>query len=114
MRNESGLQHAASSTRFRRAIAPVYLGYVDALLSSSDRNASASARQQLLAETRRLMEQFKAAELRDYFRDECVADIEAHTVDLDRVLRERAPNAAVVYPIALANRLELLVSLPRG
>ena len=73
-----------------------------------------SNRQRLLAEARAAMEQYKAAELRDYFRDECVADIEARTVDLDRVLRRQAPKTAVVYPIALEDRLELLVSLPRG
>jgi CHAT domain-containing protein len=68
--------------------------------------------ERLLVEARRVMERFKAAELRDYFRDECVAEIEAQAVDLDRV--SRSASAAVVYPIALPDRLELLLSLPSG
>ncbi len=114
MRNESQRARSAAALRFRRAVAPIYLDYVDALLTSSDRVEAAGSRQQLLVEARAVMEQYRAAELRDYFRDECVADIEARTVDLDGVLRRHAPTAAIVYPIALKDRLELLVSLPHG
>jgi CHAT domain-containing protein len=113
-RQTSLAHYGSASLRFERAVAPVYRDYVEALLGSSDLVANPRAAHQLLAEARETMEQFQAAELRDYFRDACVADIEARTVDLDRVLRERAPHTAVVYPIALDHQLELLVSLQDG
>jgi CHAT domain-containing protein len=64
----------------------------------------------LLLEARSSMEQFKAAELHDYYRYECVAEIGAKERSLDSVQAQ----AAMVYPILLPDRLELLVSLPSG
>ncbi|TMA33016.1 MAG: CHAT domain-containing protein [Deltaproteobacteria bacterium] len=114
-RQVSLVHYGSGALRFQRAVAPVYRDYVDALLTSSDLvGANTNASRRLLDEARGAMEQYQAAELRDYFVDECVADIEAHTLDLDRVLREQSPKTAVVYPIALEKRLELLVSLPGG
>jgi CHAT domain-containing protein len=95
---------------FDRAMAPVYLELVDALLKASGRTESASTRRALWSEARQVVERFKAAELRDYFQDECIADLAARRTDLDRV----SETAAIVYPIAFADRLELLVTLPSG
>ena len=53
---------------------------------------------------------FKAAELRDYFRDDCVDTALAKITTLDVV----AQTAVVIYPIVLSDRTELLVSLPNG
>jgi CHAT domain-containing protein len=72
----------------------------------ADREAST----RLLVEARATMEKLKAAELRDYFRDECVAEIEARAKPLESV----SHSAAVVYPILLPDRLDLLVGLPSG
>jgi len=55
-------------------------------------------------EARGLVESAKADELRDYFRDECVTALGGRTVSLD----DLTPRTAVVYPIVLADRLELL------
>jgi filamentous hemagglutinin family protein len=102
---------------FRETLAPYYLDLVEILLDSatrlqeSDRSSDATA---FLLEARVTMERLKAAELRDYFRDECVAAIEARTEDLDRVLARSGGRAAIVYPILLPDRLELLVTLPSG
>ena len=114
-RQVSLAHYGSAALRFERAVAPVYRDYVAALLRSSQLvAANPKASQRLLNEARDTLEQYQAAELRDYFRDECVADIEARTLDLDRVLRERSPRTAVVYPIPLEERLEILVSLPGG
>jgi CHAT domain-containing protein len=112
IRPESRAQYGSAQARFRRAVAPVYVDFVDSLVQGSGLVSDPADAQRLLVEARATMEQLKAAELRDYFRDECVAEIEAHRVDLDRVSRES--RAALVYPIALPERLELLVSLPSG
>src|SRR2546426_12745699 len=63
-----------------------------------------------LREARDTIEQFKVAELRDYFRDECVDAARSRVRGLETVSR----TAAVVYPILLPDRLELLVSLATG
>jgi CHAT domain-containing protein len=63
-----------------------------------------------LAEARNTVELFKVAELRDYFRDECVDTALAKHAALDAI----SHSAAVIYPILLSDRTELLVSLPAG
>ena len=63
-----------------------------------------------LQQARATVEQFKTAELREYFGDECVDAARPSTTALERV----APDAAIVYPILLPDRTELLVSLPTG
>jgi len=96
---------------FRSRVEPVYLELADRLLQRAALAESAgSDPTPLLIEARNTVEQLKVAELRNYFRDDCQAELEARTAELDRV----AGDAAVVYPIALPDRLELLVRLPSG
>jgi CHAT domain-containing protein len=57
-----------------------------------------------------VVESLKVAELRDYFRDDCVDTALSRVTQLDVV----SPTAAVVYPILLPDRTELLVTLPSG
>lgn len=105
---QAGLaRYGATSNHFREAIAPVYLDLVDALLRASEMVDEPKDEELLLEEARQTMEQLKAAELRDYFRDECAADWKD-------VFRSHWPETAVVYPIVLPDRLELLVNLPVG
>ena len=94
---------------FRRAVAPVYLDLTKTLLQASEMVTDAAARRQLLLDARETIERLKAAELRDYFRDECIADLQNRTRSPESV----APQTAVVYPILLPDRLELLVTLHR-
>jgi CHAT domain-containing protein len=110
MRPETRAQYGSAALHFRRAVAPVYLDFVDALMQGSGMLGDPEASTRLLVEARAVMEQLKAAELRDYFRDECVAEIESQARPLETVSR----SATVVYPILLPDRLELLVSLPSG
>ena len=56
------------------------------------------------------IEAYKAAELRDYFRDDCVDQMQARITKLDAV----SPFTAVIYPIIFGDRTELLVSFPDG
>ncbi len=95
-----------SSGRFRREVAPLYLDLVGALLDSAGRVEGDEDRLRLLREARATMERLKVAELIDYFRDECVAALEAKTTPIDAL----SDRAAIVYPVALHDRLELLVS----
>jgi CHAT domain-containing protein len=82
----------------------VYRRLVDLLLRRAARKQGDVGPE--LAEVQQVMERFKAAELRDYFQDDCVDAWRARiTTAADASL-----GALVVYPIALDDRLELLVS----
>ena len=52
----------------------------------------------------------RQAEIKDYFQDECITALQSRITTLDRP----PPHTAVVYPILLPNRLELLLNSPRG
>jgi CHAT domain-containing protein len=94
---------------FRQSVGPVYLELVDLLLQRAGSLPDGAARP-LLLEARESVELLKVAELRDYFRDDCVDAARARVRQLDVV----SHSAVVIYPILLANRTELLVSLPDG
>jgi CHAT domain-containing protein len=60
-----------------------------------------------LREAQGVIERFKTVELEDYFRDDCVARYLARA----KPVEQTAPRTAVVYPVPLADRLDLLVSI---
>ena len=88
----------------------VYEALADLLL---ERAASAPGSEQAerdLRAAQRTMERFKLSELRDYFRDDCVDAWRQKLADPARA----SASAAVIYPIVLPDRLELLVSDATG
>lgn len=97
-------------TSFRETIGPVYFEMVDLLLQRARTEQRREDIAPLLVEARETVELFKAAELRDYFRDDCVDTTLAKVAKLDEV----SQTAVVIYPILLSDRIELLVSLPSG
>lgn len=85
---------------FRETVEPLYREYVGVLLSPE-----APITQEALYQAQGVMEALQLAELDNYFQDACV-DSQPVAVDtLD-------PNAAVIYPMILSDRLEVIVSLP--
>ena len=54
------------------------------------------------------MEQLKAAELQDYFKDDCVSALQQKIQTLEAIDHK----TAAIYPILLADRTEILLSLP--
>jgi len=92
---------------FQQQIKPVYLDFVDALLLSADGLADGAAQRTALDKARDIVEGLKSAELQDYFRDECVVAQERKAMTLEQI----APGTAVLYPIVLAGRIELLLSI---
>ncbi len=95
---------------FREAVEPVFFELVDLLLASAPDPSDVAAYQQRLLDARSTVEDLKAAELRDYFRDECVDQAQARVASLDTV----AGGAAILYPILLDDRAEMLLTLPSG
>ena len=95
---------------FRATVGAVYFELADLLLRGSERDADPQHQETVLREARDTVELFKVAELQDYFQDDCVQAARSHATGLERVSK----TAAVIYPIMLQDRLEILVSLPSG
>ncbi len=93
-----------------RSIRSLYFELADLLLQRAAlMNDDVEAAPYLRA-ARDAIEAYKAAELRDYFRDDCVDQMQARLTKLDAV----SPATAIIYPIIFADRTELLVSYPDG
>ncbi|MCH7644481.1 MAG: CHAT domain-containing protein [Myxococcales bacterium] len=92
---------AEGAAAFRTSVKPLYIGLVELLLTRSG-ESQGDAQQALLAEARDTLEDLKAAELRDYFRDPCLDALRKASPDV-------IPRTLVVYPVALPDRLELIV-----
>lgn len=97
----------AGDRSFARDLEPLYDELVDLLLYQATLAEDESARRALLAEARNTSEDQKVAELRDYFRDDCL-DAER------RAAPESVPGALLVYPILLPDRIELVVGTAHG
>lgn len=112
---------------FRDSVEPVYRELVDLLLRPGSNEivqlparvtiqnslkpvqnslTQSEQKQTRLLEAREVIESLQVAELDNFFRTAC---LEAQQVDLDEV---EQTSAAVIYPIILADRLEMVVSLP--
>ena len=86
---------------FRNSVEPVYRGLVSLLLEP---DAGGNDRANLEG-AREVIESLQLAELNNFFREAC---LETRLVKIDNVDRQ----AAVIYPIVLGDRLEVILSLP--
>ena len=102
--------YGSTPSPFRESIGPVYFELVDLLLQRAAAVPGRDQSEPYLMEARDTVELLKAAELRDYFRDDCVDAARARITRLETVSQA----AVIVYPILLPDRIELLVSLPTG
>lgn len=92
-----------SRSTFNKRVAPVYTEYADLLLERSASRPEGEQKQFALRSVRDLLETLKRAEIEDYFARECIVRGKAHGLaTYDR-------SAAIIYPVVLENRLELLV-----
>jgi CHAT domain-containing protein len=92
---------------FTQRIGPAYLGLADLLLQRAAASADATARREALREIQRTLESFRQIELEDYFRDDCVARYLARARGIEQI----SARTAVIYPVPLADRLELVVTI---
>jgi CHAT domain-containing protein len=90
---------------FPQKIQPLFSELSDLLLAAARKPQAPSYQQSYLKQVQAVLEQSKSAELQDYFQNDCVVPDQA--VDLKRV--EAA--TAVIYPVILADRLEILVNI---
>ncbi len=110
IRDDLTRDYRAGRRSFREVVGPVFVELADLLLRAAPREANAARAETLRADARLAIEALKAAELRDFFRDDCVTALEAKVTGIDRL----ATGTAALYPVVLADRLELLVSLADG
>lgn len=87
---------------FGKSIQPIYFGLIDLLL-----------RQEELMTAIETIEKFKEVELENYFREDCITGADKITLT-SAIKNLKTTKAAVLYPIALPQRLELLLLLPNG
>jgi len=83
---------------FRDQVEPVYRELVDLLLQPDSTQAQ-------LKQARQVVESLQLAELNNFFREACI-DAEVRQID------DIDPTAAVIYPVILRDRLEIILSLP--
>ena len=88
---------------FREDVEPIYRQLVDLLLQPDDRN---DVSQSNLAKARDVIESLQLAELDNFFREAC---LNTESVQIDQI----DPQAAVIYPIILSDRLEVILRLPQ-
>ncbi|MCP4984420.1 MAG: CHAT domain-containing protein, partial [Gammaproteobacteria bacterium] len=110
LRHQMSVTYGAPGASFRESVGPVYQQYVDLLLQDAAETRDSRRMETLLRDARNTVEQFKAAELRDYFHDDCVDALQAKVKEIGEV----SASAVVVYPILLQDRAKPVLSLPRG
>lgn len=112
IRNDVSIRYGNPNARssFREMVGALYFELADLLLQRADAIKDGEEVQTLLREARDTAELLKAAELEDYFQDDCVNLLKSKTKKVESI----STTAAVIYIIALPTRTELLVSLPTG
>jgi CHAT domain-containing protein len=85
---------------FRESVEPVYREFVELLLQSD-------ANPDNLAQARDVIESLQLAELANFFREDCLT---SNPIKIDQIDQK----AAVIYPIVLKDRLEVVLSLPNA
>jgi CHAT domain-containing protein len=105
IRQDIPVEYADGRSSFRETLEPVYLGLADLLLLEANKQNS-DQKTQSLKRARDAVELIKQSELADFLGGRCAVTSVRRT-QLDTL----ASGTAVLYPIILPDRLELLVSI---
>ncbi len=89
---------------FRESVEPVYRQYVDLLLQYGE---NTEKKPDNLVQARQVIESLQLAELDNFFRSPCLQP----RVGVDELV-EKEKSTAVIYPIILNDRLEIITRLP--
>ena len=89
---------------FRESVEPLYREYVETLLSEEN-SGKIEPSQENLKQARAVIESLQLAELDNFFRSAC---LQGQIVPVEQIERS---NAAVIYPIILKDKLEVIVSI---
>jgi CHAT domain-containing protein len=89
----------------------IYLQFADLLLSKAHKSDASDSVKELLLEARNVLERQKTGELQDYFKNQCAVETQAKTISIEDAIDD---STAVIYPVLLPDRTELLVSYKSG
>lgn len=109
LRSDLAFINANVQFSFRESVEPVYRQFVSLLLEADQTDKTKGVgveKQKNLAKAQSVIESLQLAELVNFFRADC---LNAAQVDINKV----DPQAAVIYPILLEDRLEVIASLPQ-
>ena len=109
IRYEYSVGYQGRHHSYYESVAPLFVEYEDVLLRRAAVAKTPDQNEQLLVQVKDVIEVSRAAELQDYFQDDCVATVASH-----RGAGALAPGTAVIYPIAFPDRLELLLETSTG
>ncbi|MEO1340233.1 MAG: CHAT domain-containing protein [Cyanobacteria bacterium J06635_13] len=116
LRADLNTNNQAVQFNFRQSVKPVYLSLADLLLTNNGLAATkslatldssrTSENEKNLELARQVIESLQLAELDNFFQDPCstTADVAVKIDDLDS-------QAAVIYPVVLSDRLEVILSV---
>ncbi|ELS02375.1 hypothetical protein Xen7305DRAFT_00020890 [Xenococcus sp. PCC 7305] len=102
LRSDLAITNLDSQFSFREGVEPVYRELVSLLLQPQDNQEISQAN---LLQARDTIESLQLAELNNFFREACIDAQPTNIENLDT-------SAAVIYPIILRDRLEIIVSIP--
>ena len=97
-----------SPNYFNENIKPVYYGLAAFYIEAADKTTDSEKQQTQLQKARLVIEQMKAAEVEDFFQDECSAALRSKVRSLDNI----GANSAIIYPISFEDRLVIITTLP--
>ncbi len=89
---------------FRESIEPTYREYVSLLLKSE------TASEDNLIAAREAIDSLQLSELENFFRATC---LDAQPEVIDQITDREDPTAAIIYPIVLEDRFEIILKLPQ-
>lgn len=107
IRQDIPVEYHNGRSSFREVLEPVYLGLADLLLTQAGQQ-SGEAKAASLRRARETVELIKQSELEDFLGGRCAV----HS-SKSALLEAVEPSTAIIYPILLPDRLELLVSSGR-
>lgn len=90
---------------FRDTVEPVYRQSVELLLQSQPEKFD----EKTLDKARQRIEALQLAELDNFFREAC---LQGQAVQLDQVVDQDNPTAAILYPIILPQQIQVIVKIP--
>jgi len=105
IRQDIPVEYHEGQSSFRETLEPVYLALADLLLEQANRRTG-DDKTPLLRQARQTVELFKQSELEDFLGSRCTVRSTKKTL-----LETMEPRAAILYPIILPDRLELLISV---
>jgi CHAT domain-containing protein len=105
IRRDIPVSYEDGKSSFRKTLEPVYLGYTHQLLKKASQQDE-EAKQQTLVLARQTIELIKQSELEDFLGGRCLIEGMQRSV-----LNDMDAQAAILYPIILEDRLELLLGI---